>query len=119
MAAARHPLAAELLFRLAKSARKHTVALALVSQDADDLLSSRLGTAVAANAATQVLMRQAPQSLETVADAFNLSAGETQFLSTAPRGNALVTGADGVRTTVLAIAEDSEFELLRTGITAH
>lgn len=113
------PRAAELLFRLAKSARKHTLALALVSQDADDLLSSRLGTAVAANAATQVLMRQAPQSLQTVADAFNLSAGETQFLATAPRGNALITGADGVRTTVLAIADQSEFELLRTGITAH
>jgi type IV secretory pathway VirB4 component len=113
------PLAAGLLFRLAKSARKHTLGLALVSQDADDLLSSRLGTAVAANAATQVLMRQAPQSLETVAAAFNLSAGETRFLSAAPRGNALVTGADGVRTTVLAIAGEDETELLHTGITAH
>jgi type IV secretory pathway VirB4 component len=113
------PLAAQQLFRLAKSARKHTLALALVSQDADDLLSSRLGTAVAANAATQVLMRQAPQSLDQVAAAFNLSAGETQFLATAPRGNALVTGADGVRATVLSIADESEFDLLRTGITAH
>jgi type IV secretory pathway VirB4 component len=113
------PLAAEQLFRLAKSARKHTLALALVSQDADDLLSSRLGTAVAANAATQVLMRQAPQSLDTVAAAFNLSAGETRFLNAAPRGNTLVTGADGVRTTVLSIADEAEFELLRTGITAH
>jgi type IV secretory pathway VirB4 component len=113
------PLAAELLFRLAKSARKHSLALSLVSQDADDLLSSRLGTAVAANAATQVLMRQAPQSLDQVAAAFNLSAGETRFLATAPRGNALVTGADGVRTTVLAIADDAEHELLRTGLTAN
>jgi type IV secretory pathway VirB4 component len=114
-----HPLAAEFLFRLAKSARKHTLALALVSQDADDLLSSRLGTAVAANAATQVLMRQAPQSLDQVADAFHLSAGETQFLSSAPRGNALVTGADGTRATVLSIADQAEQELLRTGITEH
>jgi type IV secretory pathway VirB4 component len=113
------PLAAELLFRLAKSARKHALALALVSQDADDLLSSRLGTAVAANAATQVLMRQAPQSLDQVAEAFNLSAGETRFLATVPRGNALVTGADGVRTTVLAIADEDETELLHTGIAAN
>jgi type IV secretory pathway VirB4 component len=113
------PLAAEQLFRLAKSARKHELALGLVSQDADDLLSSRLGTAVAANAATQVLMRQAPQSLDQVAAAFNLSAGETRFLATAPRGNALVTGADGVRATVLSIADETDFELLRTGIIAH
>lgn len=113
------PLAAEFLFRLAKSARKHTLGLALVSQDADDLLSSRLGTAVAANAATQVLMRQAPQSLDKVADAFHLSAGEAQFLASAPRGNALITGADGARVTALSIANPSEQELLRTGITDH
>jgi type IV secretory pathway VirB4 component len=110
------PLSAQQLFRLAKSARKHELGLELISQDADDLLSSRLGTAIAANSATQVLMRQAPQSLDQVAAAFNLSAGETQFLSTAPRGNALITGADGVRTTVLTIADQAESGLLHTGI---
>jgi type IV secretory pathway VirB4 component len=114
-----HPLSAEFLFRLAKSARKKRLGLALVSQDADDLLSSQLGTAVAANSSTQVLMRQAPQSLDKVADAFGLSAGEAQFLSTAPRGNALITGADGARATVLSIADAAEQELLRTGITQH
>jgi len=114
-----HPLSAEFLFRLAKSARKKQLGLALVSQDADDLLSSQLGTAVAANSSTQVLMRQAPQSLDKVADAFGLSAGEAQFLSTAPRGNALITGADGARATVLSIADHAEHELLRTGITQH
>jgi type IV secretory pathway VirB4 component len=113
------PLAAELLFRLAKSARKHALGLELVSQDADDLLSSRLGTAVAANSATQVLMRQAPQALDAVADAFHLSAGEARFLATAPRGNALITGADGTRTTVVSIADADEQELLRTGITGR
>jgi len=64
-------------------------------------------------------MRQAPQSLDKVADAFGLSAGEAQFLSTAPRGNALITGADGARATVLSIADHAEHELLRTGITQH
>ena len=111
-----HPLSAEFLFRLAKSARKKQLGLALVSQDADDLLASRLGTAVAANSATQVLMRQAPQSLDKVADAFALSAGEAQFLASAPRGNALITGADGARVTVLSIADHTEYDLLRTGI---
>jgi type IV secretory pathway VirB4 component len=110
------PLAAELLFRLAKSARKHHAGLALVSQDADDLLSSRLGTAVAANCATQVLMRQAPQTLDQVAEAFHLSRGESRFLASAPRGNALITGADGARATVVSIAADDELVLLRTGL---
>jgi type IV secretory pathway VirB4 component len=105
------------LFRIAKSARKHALGLALVSQDVDDLLAGDLGTAVAANSATQILFRQAPQSLAKVADAFALSAGESGFLATAPRGNALITGADGARATVLAIADETEQELLRTGIT--
>ena len=110
------PVLAEILFRLAKSARKHLLGLALVTQDEADLLSTRLGTAVATNAATQVLMRQAPQSLDQVAAAFGLAAGERAFLATAPRGNALITGADGKRVTVLAVAAPGEEELLHTGI---
>ena len=62
-------------------------------------------------------MRQAPQSLDKVADAFALSAGEGHFLASAPRGNALITGADGARVTVLSIADHTEYDLLRTGIT--
>jgi type IV secretory pathway VirB4 component len=110
------PVAQAFLFRLAKSARKHALALALVTQDAADLLSSELGTAVAANAATQILLRQSAQTLMPVADAFGLSAGETEFLRTAPRGNALLTGANGARTTLLALAAPGELDLLRTGL---
>ena len=64
-------------------------------------------------------MRQAPQALDAVADAFHLSAGEARFLATAPCGNALITGADGTRTTVVSIADADEQELLRTGITGR
>jgi type IV secretory pathway VirB4 component len=110
------PVAEAFLFRLAKSARKHALALALVTQDAADLLSSELGTAVAANAATQILLRQSAQTLDAVADAFGLSAGETEFLRTAPRGNALLTGANGARTTLLAVAAPGELDLLHTGL---
>ncbi|MDA8285572.1 MAG: conjugal transfer protein TraC, partial [Actinomycetota bacterium] len=67
---------AEFLFRMAKSARKHWAGLTVVTQDAADLLGSPLGQAVVANAATQILLRQAPQSIDTLAEAFGLSAGE-------------------------------------------
>jgi type IV secretory pathway VirB4 component len=52
---------ASFLFRLAKSARKHWCGLTVVTQDAADLLGSDLGQAVVANAATQILLRQAPK----------------------------------------------------------
>lgn len=38
--------------------------------------ASNLGQAVVANAATQILLRQAPQSIDALAEAFSLSAGE-------------------------------------------
>lgn len=75
---------ARFLFRMAKAARKHWAGLAVVTQDADDVLASELGRAIVANAATQILMRQAPQALDQVAGAFHLSRGEKQFLLTAP-----------------------------------
>ncbi|MFB4308621.1 VirB4 family type IV secretion system protein [Actinomadura sp. GTD37] len=43
---------ARFLYRLAKSARKHWAGLAVVTQDAGDLLSTDLGRAVIANSAT-------------------------------------------------------------------
>ena len=114
------PIAATFLFRLAKSARKHTLALAMVTQDAADVLGSELGAAVVANAATQVLLRQAPQAIDQVTEAFHLSAGERAFLLTAPRGNALLSAADGAKATFVSLADPATDGdgLLHTGIGA-
>ncbi len=65
---------------MAKSARKHWAGLTVVTQDAGDLLGSPLGQAVVANAATQILLRQAPQTIDALAEAFGLSAGERAYL---------------------------------------
>jgi type IV secretory pathway VirB4 component len=67
---------ARFLFRMAKAARKYWTGLAVVTQDADDVLACDLGRAIVANAATQLLMRQAPQSIDPIAAAFHLSRGE-------------------------------------------
>lgn len=56
------------LHRLAKSARKYWAGLTCITQDADDLLSTELGCAIIANSATQILLRQAPQAIDRVAD---------------------------------------------------
>jgi type IV secretory pathway VirB4 component len=111
------PAGAEFLFRMAKSARKHWAGLTVVTQDAADLLGSPLGHAVVANAATQILLRQAPQSIDTLAEAFGLSAGERAYLLGAGRGQGLLAaGVD--RVAFSAVASDLEDEVCRTGIEA-
>jgi type IV secretory pathway VirB4 component len=81
---------AKFLYRLAKAARKRRAGVAVVTQDAADLLGSDLGQAVIANAATQILMRQAPQAIDLIADTFALTGGEARMLLSAGRGEALL-----------------------------
>ena len=97
------PEGAKFLFRMAKSARKHWCGLTVVTQDAGDLLGSPLGQAVVANAATQILLRQAPQTIDALGEAFRLSDGERAYLLGARRGEGLLaSGADRVAFTCLA-----------------
>jgi type IV secretory pathway VirB4 component len=86
----REPAGAKFLYRLAKSARKRWCGLTTVTQDAGDLLSSELGQSVIANAATQVLLRQAPQAIERIGEAFHLSASERRYLLSCPTGSGLL-----------------------------
>jgi type IV secretory pathway VirB4 component len=81
----------EFLFRMAKAARKHWAGLTVATQDTADVLGSELGKAVIANAATQVLLRQASQAIDDVTHTFDLSAGERQFLLSADRGQGLLS----------------------------
>jgi type IV secretory pathway VirB4 component len=98
---------ARFLFRMAKAARKRNAGLTVVTQDAADVLGSELGVAVVANAATQVLMRQSTQSIDAVAEAFGLTAGEARLLLSAERGQALlVAGSTRVGFRVVASAEE-------------
>ena len=109
------PSGADFLFRMAKSARKHWAGLTVVTQDAADLLGSPLGQAVVTNAATQILMRQAPQTIDALAEAFALSAGERAYLLGAQRGQGLLAaGVD--RVAFSALASPAEDEMCRTGI---
>ena len=98
---------ARFLARMAKSARKRRAGLAVVTQDAADLLGSDLGQVVVANAATQILMRQAPQAIDAVTATFKLTAGEARLLQAAPRGEALLVAGDA-RIAYRAVASPTE-----------
>ncbi|GLZ16269.1 hypothetical protein Acsp04_65040 [Actinomadura sp. NBRC 104425] len=107
---------AKFLYRLAKSARKHWAGLAVVTQDAADLLGSDLGRAVISNAATQILLRQAPQVIDQITDTFGLTGGERAFLLSAERGEGLLcAGAtSGDRAAFRAQASAFEHNLATT-----
>jgi hypothetical protein len=82
---------AKFLYRLAKTGRKHWCGLTTVTQDIDDLLATNLGKAVIANAATQILLGQAPQAIGALTETFNPSEGERAFLLAARRGEGILT----------------------------
>jgi type IV secretory pathway VirB4 component len=111
----REPAGAKFLYRLAKSARKRWCGLTTVTQDAGDLLSSELGQSVIANAATQVLLRQAPQAIDRIGDAFHLSAGERRYLLSCPTGSGLLllTSERGEeRVPIKVVASQTEHRLV-------
>ncbi|MEV6986759.1 ATP-binding protein [Sphaerisporangium sp. NPDC051017] len=110
----KEPEGARFLFRMAKAARKHWAGLAVVTQDAADLLGSELGQAIVANATNQILLRQAPQAIGAVGDAFDLTDGERQFLLTAERGEALLVAGPASRAAFHIIASPREVELITT-----
>ncbi len=109
----KEPAGARFLFRMAKAARKQWAGLAVITQDADDLLGTELGQAVVTNAATQILLRQAPQAIDHVATAFRLSAGERAYLLSATRGQGLVMSGSS-RAAFAAVSSPAEHAVATT-----
>jgi type IV secretory pathway VirB4 component len=107
-------LGAQFLFRLSKSARKYGAGLSVITQDAADVLATDVGRAVVSNAATQVLLRQAPQAIGAVAEAFGLTDGEQAFLLSCSRGDALLASGSS-RVAFHSLASDVEHDLIVTG----
>ncbi|PKV90288.1 hypothetical protein ATK30_1032 [Amycolatopsis echigonensis] len=102
------PAGARFLHRMAKAARKHWAGLTIATQDVGDVLGTDLGKAIIANAATQILLRQAPQAIEEIVATFNLSEGEKQFLISADKGQGLLsTGTQRVAFQSLASPQEN------------
>jgi type IV secretory pathway VirB4 component len=108
-------LGADFLVRAAKSFRKHGAGLTVVTQDAADVLGSDVGRAVCSNAATQILLHQAPQAIDAVAGAFGLTDGEKAFVATAARGEALLAGGHAARVAFRSVASPQEHSLVVSG----
>ena len=104
---------AKFLFRMSKAARKRNAGLTVVTQDAVDVLGTDLGQAVVSNAATQILLKQAPQAIDAVGDAFGLTAGERRLLLAARTGTGLLISGT-TRTSFEAVSSPAEHALATT-----
>ncbi|MEU4591400.1 ATP-binding protein [Micromonospora aurantiaca] len=104
---------ARFLFKMSKAGRKRNAGLSVITQDVADVLGTDLGHAVVANAATQVLLKQAPQAIDQVADAFGLTAGERRMLLSARVGHGLLVSGTN-RTAFESISSQAEHLLATT-----
>lgn len=98
---------ARFLERLARSSRKYWCGLTTITQDVRDALSSDIGRTVLTNASMQILLGQHPQSLKALAEAFDLSKGETSYLGACQAGRGLLClGAERATLQVIASAQE-------------
>ncbi|MFI2652757.1 VirB4 family type IV secretion system protein [Micromonospora fulviviridis] len=104
---------ARFLFRMSKAARKRHAGMTVITQDVADVLGTDLGQAVVANAATQVLLKQAPQAIDAIGEAFGLTAGEQRLLLAARVGTGLLISGTN-RTSFEAVASPAEHWLCTT-----
>ena len=85
----KHEDAASFLFGLAKRARKYYLGVATITQDVADFMNSPYGKAIVANSSIQLLLRQAPSSMELLQKTFNLTEEEKLMLLEADVGEGL------------------------------
>jgi hypothetical protein len=104
---------ARFLFRMSKAGRKRNAGLTVVTQDVADVLGTDLGQAAVSNAATQILLKQAPQAIDAVGDAFGLTAGERRLLLAMRTGHGLLISGTN-RTAFESISSQAEHLLCTT-----
>ncbi len=80
---------ATFLFALVKRCRKYFMGVTTITQDVEDFLKSPYGRPIITNSSLQLLLKQAPSSLDLIAKTFNLTEGEKSLLLEAKVGEGL------------------------------
>jgi len=80
---------ATFLFGLVKRARKYYLGVTTITQDVEDFLRSPYGRPIITNSSLQILLKQAPATIDIVAKAFDLTDVEKSFLLGAEIGTGL------------------------------
>lgn len=85
----KYPEGAAFLFGLAKRGRKYYLGLTTITQEVEDFLSSPYGKPIITNSSLQLLLKQAPASIDIVAKTFGLTEAEKNLLLEANVGEGL------------------------------
>jgi type IV secretory pathway VirB4 component len=80
---------ATFLFGLVKRARKYFLGVSTITQDVEDFLRSPYGRPIITNSSLQLLLKQAPATIDIVAKAFDLTEAEKSMLLSAEVGTGL------------------------------
>lgn len=80
---------ATFLFALVKRARKYFLGVSTITQDVEDFLRSPYGRPIITNSSIQLLLKQAPATIDVVAKAFGLTEAEKNMLLSAEVGTGL------------------------------
>lgn len=104
-----HPDSATFMYSIAKRARKYYLGLTTITQDVEDFLNTDYGKAIVTNSSIQILLKQSPAAIDTVADVFYLSEGEKHLLLSADVGEGIFfAGPNHVAIRVVA-SEDENY----------
>lgn len=85
----KYPDSASFLFSLAKRCRKYYLGLTTITQNVEDFLESPYGRPIITNSSIQLLLKQAPASMDVITKTFNLSEAEKNLLLEANVGEGL------------------------------
>lgn len=84
-----HEDSARFLYGLVKRARKYYLGITTITQDVTDFINSDYGRPIITNSSMQLLLKQAPSSLEGLTKIFNLTEGEKYLLLNSGVGQGL------------------------------
>lgn len=105
----KNPDSAAFITELAKRSRKYYLGLTTITQDVEDFLGEDRGKEIISNSSIQVLLKQAPASIDGIAKVFNLSEGEKRLLLSAGVGQGLFfAGPTHVAMRVVASPEEHQ-----------
>ena len=107
----RNPDSADFLVDMAKRARKYYLGLTTVTQDIEDFMGSDRGKEIISNSSIQILLKQAPASIDALAKVFYLSEGEQRLLLAAGIGQGLFF-AGNTHVAMRVVASPEEHQLI-------
>ena len=100
---------ANFLVDIAKRSRKYYLGVTTITQDVEDFLEGVRGKEIISNSSIQVLLKQAPASIDKIGQVFNLSEGEKRLLLSDGVGQGLFfAGNTHVAMRVMASKEEHE-----------